>query len=211
MWPSTHIPDTEFKDIMLEYYDTMDKLQLKLMRYIASGLALSNPQSLVDKCNDHHENLRLLHYPTIANSSSNSNTFIRGQPHTDFGSLTLLVQDSVGGLKVQRNDKTWIDVEPVDNSIIVNVGEMLMRVTDDRLKATLHKVEAPPAKEDGCHGNAMIPERYSIAFFCNFNKDVVLESVLDSDSDSDSSITKKHPPINAHQYITKRLRDTINN
>lgn len=84
--------------------------------------------------------------------------------------------------------------------------QMLMRWSNDRLKATLHKVEAPPAA--GCDDNeSMLPERYSIAFFCNANKDVELKCLRSCCGDS---LPAKYPPINAHKYITQRLLDTIN-
>jgi isopenicillin N synthase-like dioxygenase len=122
MWPHDHdhLDAAAFKRIMVEYFDTMDKLQLKLMRYIGLGLQLPDPDYLVRRCNGHHENLRLLHYP-----ETRAGTFaVRGNAHTDFGTLTLLVQDHVGGLKVQRTDGTWIDVQPTKDSIIVNVGDV---------------------------------------------------------------------------------------
>ncbi|KAG7365049.1 2-oxyglutarate/Fe(II) oxygenase [Nitzschia inconspicua] len=193
-WPK-ELPDTTFKNVLLEYFETMDKLQLRLMKYVAMGLGLA-PDYLVQRCNGHHENLRLLHYPST-NASG-----VRGNAHTDFGTLTLLVQDQVGGLKVQRTDGTWINVEPTENSIIVNVGDMLMRWSNDKLKATLHKVEAPPH-----HGGDIVPERYSIAFFCNANKDVELKCL---DTCCNGNVTAKYPPINAHKYITQRLLETIN-
>jgi isopenicillin N synthase-like dioxygenase len=93
---------------------------------------------------------------------------------------------------------------------------MLMRITNDRLKATLHKVEAPPTIDDEKKYvdtgtlTTTIPERFSIAFFCNINKDVMLES-LTSISNDNNDYTSRYSPINAHDYITKRLKDTINN
>jgi isopenicillin N synthase-like dioxygenase len=116
-WPN-ELPEASYKSVLLEYFETMDALQLRLMKYVAMGLEV-DPDYLVQRCNGHHENLRLLHYPSTVASGG-----IRGNAHTDFGTLTLLVQDQVGGLKVQRTDGTWIDVEPTENSIIVNVGDV---------------------------------------------------------------------------------------
>jgi isopenicillin N synthase-like dioxygenase len=119
-WPS-ELSETSFKKVLLEYFDTMDALQLRLMRYVAMGLGVDPPDLLTNKCNGRHENLRLLHYPS---TSVTSDSVVRGNAHTDFGTLTLLVQDQVGGLKVQRTDGTWLDVAPTDDSIIVNVGDV---------------------------------------------------------------------------------------
>jgi isopenicillin N synthase-like dioxygenase len=148
LWPSSTGNDEDdelsscdestFRQPLLRYFDAMDGLQLKLMRWIGMGLKLSDPNYLVDRCNGRHENLRLLHYPAFTvtttttttrdgdddNSDISGSNMMRGNPHTDFGTVTLLVQDQVGGLKVQRRDGAWLFVEPVENSIIVNVGDV---------------------------------------------------------------------------------------
>jgi isopenicillin N synthase-like dioxygenase len=137
-----------------------------------------------------------LHYPA---EEHNTHT-IRGNIHSDFGTLTLLVQDAVGGLQVQRTDGTWIMVQPRANAIIVNVGDMLMRWTNDKLQATLHQVVTPPGVSKS------IPERFSIAFFCNANKETLLECL---ENCSDNFNPPRYPPINAYDYLTQRLTDTI--
>ena len=96
---------------------------------------------------------------------------------------------------------------------------MLMRWSNDRLKATLHQVETPPtlqkeqvdatddvAESEDRENSVMIPERFSIAFFCNANKDVELEC-LETCCGPDNPV--RYPPINAYKYITQRLVDTI--
>lgn len=208
-WPAELSP-CDFREVLERYFEEMDALHLRLMGYVGRGLGLpetGDDSSLVGKCNGKHENLRLLHYPSIEGSSS---TTTRGNAHTDFGTLTLLVQDGVGGLKVKRNDGTWIDVKPVDDSIVVNVGDMLMRWSNDRLKATLHKVEAAPidlkTPKQRQQQQMLVPERYSIAFFCNANKDVELECLKTCCSDTEPA---RYAPINAHKYLTQRLAATI--
>lgn len=194
-WPD-ELKDTNFREHMVGYFNTMDALNLKIMRWIGIGLKLDDPNYLVDRCCKQHENLRLLHYPSIKDKSAS-----RANLHTDYGTLTLLVQDQVGGLQVLTLDGKWINVTPVENSIILNVGEMLMRWSNDVLKATLHQVRSPEATngED-------IPERYSIALFCNPDKDTLLECLPACCS---TDRPAKYEPINAHEYITQRLSDTI--
>jgi len=219
-WPSElH----NFKEVLDTYFNEMDALNLRLIKYIGLGLGLPDDGDyLVRKCNGKHENLRLLHYPSITQTveDNTQNAITRGNAHTDYGTLTLLVQDTVGGLKVKRKDGTWIDVQPVEGSIIVNVGDMLMRWTNDRLTATLHKVESPEVittvatdsdkseKQDRSitSTKTMIPERYSIAFFCNANKDVEIKCLETCVSPTEVA---RYPPINAHEYLTKRLSATI--
>ena len=209
-WPQAFSP-CDFQDILVKYFVKMDGLHLRLMKYVGQGLGLPDDGDyLVRKCNGKHENLRLLHYP----STDDAQNAVRGNAHTDFGTLTLLVQDEVGGLKVKRKDGTWIDVKPMKDSIIVNVGDMLMRWSNDRLKATLHKVESPEAmasktatSTSTSTATAMtVLERYSIAFFCNANKDVEIECL-----ETCCSVTEpaRYPPINSHEYITQRLAATI--
>jgi isopenicillin N synthase-like dioxygenase len=219
-WPQELTP-RDFRYVLETYFEEMDTLHLRLMKYIGRGLELPDDgDSLVRKCNGKHENLRLLHYPsmtrTIGGVEEDGTT--RGNAHTDFGTLTLLVQDTVGGLKVKRKDGTWIDVQPVEDSIIVNVGDMLMRWSNDRLKATLHKVESPELTTnatttyvisettEASMEKTIVPERYSIAFFCNANKNVEIECLETCRSPAEPA---RYPPINAHEYLTQRLAATI--
>lgn len=199
-WPD-ELSKTSFRKDMLEYFNTLDALHLKIMKWIGLGLKLEDPNYLVDRCNDQHENLRLLHYPALRPEDAAAS---RANLHTDYGTITLLVQDQVGGLQALTIDGTWIDVTPVEGSVVMNVGEMLMRWSNDVLKATLHQVKTPPAAVDGS-SDVGIPERYSIAFFCNPNKTTLLECLPACCQDTPA----KYEAINAHDYITQRLSDTI--
>jgi isopenicillin N synthase-like dioxygenase len=184
-------PSHGFRDVMLLYFQAMDGLQLRLLKLLAQGLELDDPNYFYDRCNDQHENLRLLHYPALQQSSDDIQ---RGAIHTDFGTLTLLTQDGVGGLRAQRLDGTWVSVPPMSHTIVVNVGDMMQRWTNNVLRATPHQVVGGG------------PERYSIAFFCNANKDVMLQCL-------DKCVSEENParyePIKAHDYLTMRLTQTI--
>lgn len=197
----------KFRSTMLKYFDSFDALYLKIMRLLAVGMNLPDENFLVERCNQRHENLRLLHYPSIPRpkqGSSNNKTIVRGAVHTDFGTLTLLTQDSVGGLRAQRLDGKWVFVTPVKNSIVVNVGDMLQRWSNDTLRANPHQV-VERQQDDDAHAE-FIPERFSIAFFCNANKNVMLECL---DECKTEVSPPKYPPINAHDYLIKRLSETI--
>ena len=198
-WP-TELANTDFRRDLIEYFQNMDQLYLRLMRMISMGLKLPDPDFLVNQCNEQHENLRLLRYQSLP--PDHPNKMIRGNVHTDFGALTLLVQDDVGGLRVQNREGGWVNVEPVPHAIVVNVGDMLMRWSNDRLKATLHQVVTPSRFGP----NDRIPERFSIAFFCNANKGATLECLETCQSDTTPA---KYPPVNAHEYLTQRLSATI--
>jgi isopenicillin N synthase-like dioxygenase len=209
-WPE-ELKETPFRKDLLDYFQSMDGLYLRLMRLIGTGLQLPDPEYLVQRCNAQHENLRLLHYPALLErDSTNSKPRVRGNVHTDFGTLTLLVQDQVGGLQVRHANGTWIHVQPVPHAIIVNVGDMLMRWTNDQLKATLHQVVTPKTGHaNDTNDTNSISERYSIAFFCNANKDTLLECLEPCCSTPERPA--KYAPVNAHEYLTERLTDTIQN
>jgi isopenicillin N synthase-like dioxygenase len=124
----------------------------------------------------------LIHYPTVSLRQVRSGEVIRNPAHSDFGTLTLLFQRDVGGLQVadmSSTDKTnstavnesakFLDVELNPETILVNVGYLLMRWTNGRWKNTVHRVSEPPSangrKVREGDELEMVPERYSIAFF----------------------------------------------
>jgi len=123
-WPDDELAEKGFKDDLLHYYQEFNKLNLRLMKLIAMGLGLVNPNYLANRCNDQHCNLRLLHYLEMQREEKGK-TIQRGARHTDYGSITLLCQDMVGGLRVQSLSGDWTHVKPVEGSIVVNIGEML--------------------------------------------------------------------------------------
>ena len=201
-WPADD-DGVVFRNTMVDYFERFDGLYLRIMRLLAIALRLSDENFFVRCCNEKHENLRLLHYPAIAkaeNASSPLELIQRGGIHTDFGTVTLLCQDGVGGLRAQTVHGTWINVQPVPGSIVVNVGDMLQRWTNDYLRATPHQVVELPS-----HG-MVIPERYSIAFFCNANKGVMLECLKECMKEHEEA---RYEPVNAHDYLTMRLSQSI--
>ena len=105
--------------------------------------------------------LRLLHYPPRANSAPDD--LFGSAPHTDFGALTLLAQDPVGGLEVMAPDGTWLDAPYCADAFVVNVGDMLHRMTNGRLRSTPHRVI-----------NRSGRERYSCPFFFDPHVDTTI-------------------------------------
>jgi isopenicillin N synthase-like dioxygenase len=211
-WP-TDADGVVFQTTMIEYFQAFDALHLRIMRLLAVALHMPDEAFFVDRCNERHENLRLLHYPSVTKlsnttdsnlitttSSSSSELIQRGAIHTDYGTITLLCQDGVGGLRAQTVHGTWVNVPPVPDSIVVNVGDMLQRWSNDLLRATPHQVVELPS-----HGT-IIPERFSIAFFCNANKSVMLECLKECMAEQEEA---RYEPVNAHEYLTMRLSQTI--
>jgi len=171
------------------------------MRSIALGLDL--PEDFFDANIDEKcHNLRLLAYPPLRTSLLRDEGQYRAGAHSDYGSITLLFQDSVGGLEVQ-NPQTdeFMPALPIDGTIIVNVGDLLARWSNDVLRSTLHRVVAPPAKKIS-DNEGITPLRQSIAFFCNPNFSTTISCLPNCGQ------LPKYAPVNAGDYIVGRLSAT---
>lgn len=136
-WPSSLQP--VFSGIIQSYMNQMLQLGQHTMHAVASGLGISNPDfsnSFDITAADTYAMLRLLHYPP---ASHNTNQFGVGA-HVDAGCLVFLLQDEIGGLQVQNRSGEWLDVPPLENHFIVNIGEMLQVWTNQYFTATPHRV-----------------------------------------------------------------------
>jgi isopenicillin N synthase-like dioxygenase len=134
--------------------------------------------------------LRLLHYPPREADSAAPGA---GE-HTDYGSITLLLTDDAGGLDVRRRDGTWVHAPPMADAFVCNIGDCLMRWSNDIYVSTPHRVTSPPGRD-----------RYSVAFFLDPNPDALVECLPGC---SDAAHPPKYPPILAADYLTERLEAT---
>jgi isopenicillin N synthase-like dioxygenase len=142
---------TGFREVLTGYHDTMVGVGKRLVDVIAEGLG-SPADSLAAAFDPPTTWLRLLHYPTCPPTAPDD--LYGSAPHCDFGFITILAQDDVGGLQVMSPDGDWLDVPPVDGAFVMNVGEMLHRWSNGRLRSTPHRVI-----------NRSGRERYSVPFF----------------------------------------------
>ncbi|KAH9482783.1 2-oxoglutarate-Fe(II) type oxidoreductase ppzD [Psilocybe cubensis] len=202
-WPAEHLAPG-FKQHMLDFYETCHELHVHIMRSIALGLGLKE-HFFDDKIDEKCHNLRLLSYPPIKTNLLKEEGQARAGAHSvfsDYGTLTLLFQDSVGGLEVQ-NPLTgqFHPAVPVPGTIVVNVGDLLARWSNDVLRSTLHRVVAPAAQKIN-EIESETPKRQSIAFFCNPNFSAEV-ACLPNCGD-----VPKYPPVNAGDYIVGRLAVT---
>jgi isopenicillin N synthase-like dioxygenase len=176
IWPSSSLVSEKiFKDPMTKYFASMFQLSLTVLDIIAAGLPYG-PDVFKDfVSNDAVSSIRLLHYPP---DTSNSASQLGAGAHTDFGAITLLLQDGTGGLQVwDYSSEIWRDVTPDQDAYVVNVGDMLQMWTSGKYKSSLHRVINRSGKD-----------RYSVPFFFDGNIDTVLDP-LDGSVGEGSGLT----------------------
>ncbi|KAL4885451.1 hypothetical protein BJY04DRAFT_214249 [Aspergillus karnatakaensis] len=169
IWPTPVIPVTQFKDPLLDYHGTLTNLACNIIALIGRGHPGLTKQILTDFCRDSFATIRLLHYPP--HPETNDPETVGAGAHTDFGAITLLLQDGHSGLQILRQDtQTWVDVPPTPHAYVVNVGDLLGRWTSGKYKSTAHRVI-----------NRSGMDRSSVPFFFDENLDVV---VMDLENES---------------------------
>ena len=150
-----------FRETLNTYTEQMSILGQRLIS-IAAKACKANPDELLPAFKLPTIWLRLLHYPPSPTLSPKD--LYGSAPHTDFGALTLLAQDGIGGLQVQTPNGDWIDVPKIDGTFVVNIGDMLNRLSNGFLKSTPHRVI-----------NRSGSERYSIPFFFDPHVNTIIE------------------------------------
>jgi isopenicillin N synthase-like dioxygenase len=187
LWPPS---PPQFHDTVLDYFNAIWRLGRDLHLAIAADLGLP-PDYFADKFDRPMATLRLLHYPPRPAGAAAS---IGAGEHTDYGSLTLLLTDDVGGLEVRRRDGTWVSAPPIPGAFVCNIGDCLMRWSNDIYLSTPHRVTNPAGRD-----------RYSIAFFLDPNPETLVECLPGCCSDASPS---KYPAILAADYLASRLKAT---
>ncbi|KAE8332533.1 hypothetical protein BDV39DRAFT_216634 [Aspergillus sergii] len=163
-----------FRKFIEDFYETCFKLELEILAALARALGVDE-NHMVSLHNKAENEFRILHYPEVPASELADGTATRIAEHTDFGSITMLFQDSVGGLQVedQQNPGVFRGIESADKTeIILNIGDSMQRLTNDTFRAACHRVTYPPSVKVG--SEAVIPERYSIAYFAKPNRSASL-------------------------------------
>ncbi len=186
-WPD----DAKFRETMLRYFDALFAVGLTVHRAIATDLGL--PADYFAAAYDRSLSaLRVLRYPPHP-GAFDGNRFGAG-PHTDYGGVTLLAQDDVAGLEVRRRDGTWIEVAPLPGTFVCNIGDAMMRWTNDVYVSNAHRVV-----------NRSGRERYSAAFFCEPNPDAVIACLPGCLREGEAA---KYAPIAFSDYLRSRLEPT---
>jgi len=190
LWPE-EVP--QFKPCGYGLYEALDQLGSRVLRALALHIGL--PEHYFDaKTEQGNSILRPIHYPPITQENIPN---VRAGAHEDINFITLLVGASAEGLEV-LSDGQWLPITTEGDAIVVNIGDMLQRLSNHVYPSTSHRVVNPPNE------NARKP-RYSVPFFLHPNPDVVLDPVAecisaDNPSRYDTSIT-------SHEYLMQRLRE----
>ena len=193
VWPE-ELP--EFRTIATEVYQRLEKTGLKMLQAIA--LYLNLPENYFDaKVRHGNSILRPIHYFPIEDPDSVPADAVRAAEHGDINLITLLMGASADGLQVLRRDGKWIPITALPEQLVVNVGDMLERLTNKKLKSTIHRVVNPPRE-------LMNTPRYSIPFFMHPRSEMNLAALP-------SCVDEQHPKlradITAGEFLDQRLRE----
>ena len=191
VWPR-EVP--EFHERGYALFSALDVLGRRVLRTLALHIGL--PEHFFDDKTDAGNSiLRPIHYPPITSADIPN---VRAGAHEDINFITLLVGASAAGLEVKSHKGEWVPFTAAADTIVVNIGDMLQRLTNHVYPSTTHRVTNPPSEQ------ARQP-RYSVPFFLHPNPDVVLDPLP-------SCVTAQNPrrydsSITAHEYLMERLRE----
>ena len=194
LWP--HHPAT-LRPAMQAYWRALERLARALCAGYATALGL--PRNYFDNRTDRHvSQLRLMHYP--APSEPPLPGQLRAGEHTDLGMMTLLTSDNaVGGLQVRRRDGRWVDAPVTPGTFVVNLGDMMMRWTNDRWISTPHRVVNPPQASES------VSRRLSVGMFFIPNYDAEIACI---ETCRVGGEPPRYAPISVAAYRTARFART---
>jgi isopenicillin N synthase-like dioxygenase len=186
----------EFNTTTREIYQKLETAGKHLLHAIAVYLGL--PENYFDdKVHNGNSILRTLHYFPIENPDAVPADAVRAGAHEDINLITLLIGASADGLELLTREGTWFPVKAHGEDVVVNVGDMLQRLTNNKLKSTTHRVVNPQREE-------MKNSRYSVPFFLHPKSDMDLTSL---ESCIDANHPKLYEDVTAGEYLDERLRE----
>ncbi|PMD44766.1 putative UPF0676 protein [Hyaloscypha variabilis F] len=194
-----------FREFMTDFYWECSKTSREILTAIGTGIGLKDPEFLLKFHSGHNNQLRLLHYPPIPAAQLENESSARMPAHSDWGSITMLFQDDCGGLEVENQHVPgeFIKATPLKNAIVMNVGDLLMRWSNDYLKSTLHRVTLPPAQDRYTGPERMTRARYSIPYFVSPDIDARIECMPECASESNPA---KYEPVVQRDYRLMRAK-----
>lgn len=188
VWPAEV---TEFKPIFTELYKSLEDAGKALLQALTYPLDVDQFyfQNMVD---DGNSILRLLHYPPIGKGVDPR--CLRAAPHEDINLITILPAATASGLQLKDRDGTWLDVVAEKDTLIVDAGDMLARITNEVIPSTTHQVVNTP--------EASSKSRYSMPFFMHPRPDAILSCLPSCKKDG-----AKYEDISSHDFLMQRLRE----
>jgi isopenicillin N synthase-like dioxygenase len=191
IWPNA---PADFQAVYTRYYEHLEALARDLMRLFALGLGL--PETWFDsRIDDNFAALNSFYYPAQTDAPLAGQ--LRAGEHSDFGSLTILLQSpDAGGLEVMGMDGTWQYLAPQPGRFVINLGDLMAQWTNDRWRSTLHRVVNPPGEPISRRS------RVSIGFFCHPNFETMIECIPTCrDADGGS----RYEPVKAGTYMRRKI------
>jgi isopenicillin N synthase-like dioxygenase len=198
LWPGA-LP--ELRPAWTAYYDAMRGLGNRLMSLLARGLGLP-PGFFADKTADGPNALRAINYP--ARDVAPLPGQLRAGAHTDYGTVTILRQDAVGGLEVLDRAGAWTGVESVPGAFVINIGDLMARWTNDRWRSTLHRVVDPA--DPGPDPSAASARRQSMPYFQNANWSAVISCLPTCLEPGEKP---RYQPVLAGPYLMSKFRKSV--
>ncbi|MGF1521741.1 MAG: isopenicillin N synthase family dioxygenase [Leptolyngbyaceae cyanobacterium] len=191
-WPERPLG---FRSILTAFFNRCADTATAIFR--AFAIALSMPEDFIAAQHATHDyTLRLLRYPPLTDRPKPGQS--RAGAHSDYGSLTLLFQDNVGGLEVLTADGRWMAAPSIPGAILVNTGDLMERWSNDVFRSTQHRVALPERAEK-------MRDRYSIAFFCQPDAEAEIVCLPTCQSQDNPP---KYPPVQSGAYLLSRLQAT---
>jgi len=180
-----------FNSTGMQAYKMLEKTGIYVLRALALYIGLE--ETYFDHwARNGNSILRPIHYPPITKEPDGA---VRAGAHGDINLITLLMGASTGGLQVLRKDGKWIDAIPEEDELVINVGDMLERHTNNKLRSTIHRVINPPKEEWG-------NPRYSIPFFMHPRSEMKLDCLDECVSPENP---KQYEDITAGEFLHQRL------
>ena len=191
IWPS----EIEgFRETFTDLFAAFEAVGLRVLEAIALHLGLAR-SFFAPTVEDGNSVMRLLHYPPLGPDAPEG--AIRAAAHGDINTITLLLGAEEAGLELLTKAGEWRAVEVPEGALVINVGDMLERLTAARLRSTTHRVVNP-------RGSAAARSRYSMPFFLHFRPDYLIEP-LERPLHAETDLALE--PITAHDFLAQRLRE----
>lgn len=192
VWPDEF---PQFRPCMTKLYAAFEATGGRILEAIAIHLGM-DPDWFVDPTRQGNSILRLLHYPPIPPTMESADA-VRAAAHEDINLITLLLGAEEAGLQLLDKNGSWIDVKPPQGALVVNIGDMLQRLTNHVLPSTTHRVINPSA-------NRREISRYSMPFFLHLRPDFMIEALPQCIS---ADNPQREDAISAQDYLNERLRE----